>query len=169
MYGTPLRKNVDKVKRRLVFESEQSIQSTKALQEDDSITQLTARMAQAYIEKATTVNIVFFLGYRHPHHTGADYYCRDCIEIELNYTIKDEDESKYISSGEKPLIQFTRDDHQDKSNYCARCEIPLYKLVDEQCRLLSPSSRRQRKLFNRRKRYGHRVGGISRSTKRRRN
>lgn len=169
MYGTTFRDKVNKVRRRLVFETVQSIQPTNIKQKDDSIAQLTTRMAQAHIEEATTVNIVFFLGYRHPHHTSNDYYCRDCIEIELGYTIEQEDESKYISTGEKPLIQFTRDDHQDKSNYCARCEIPLYDLVNEQCRLSSPSSKRQRKLFNRRKRYGHRVGGISRSTRRQRN
>lgn len=169
MHGTSLRDQVrvNKVKRRLVFEEDDvsTVHTTKALRKDDSSEQHTPSMAQAHIEKVNSEVSVFFLGYRHPHWSRQQFWCADCIDQALGYTINTNDDHLYISSGEKPLSQFTDKDHQDKSNYCATCEVPLYDIVNEQCRQFNPTSNKWRQRFLNKRQYGLRGGGTSQSTK----
>lgn len=116
-------------------------------------------MAQALVTEQINNIEVQFIGYRHPHDHGL-YYCNECIHIILGYILLQADEPAYISVGFKKAIQFTLDDHRDRFNFCGRCIKPLYKLVDAECRLSSPTSRQWRKLFQKRRRYGPRAGGI---------
>lgn len=116
-------------------------------------------MAQATItEQINNIEVEFF-GYRHPHDDGL-YYCYKCIDIILGYTLLKEEENSYITIGFKKAVQFSLNDHRDRFNFCGRCVRPLYRLVDAECRLFSPTSRLWRKLFQRRRRYGPRAGGI---------
>lgn len=172
MYGTPLRKDLDKVRRRLVFETEQPIQSSSIVSENNTIKQLTTSMAEAYVEATASKDVVLFLGYRHPDHVFPEknicpntYYCISCIDAEVGYEIEREDESKYLSVGEISLEQFDDKLQQHQSNYCGCCKTPLYKLADARCRRSRPTSNKWRKRFLKNKHYGLRGGGISRSTK----
>lgn len=161
MLRTPRRELLDKVRRRLAFETVEPILTSKIVFKENPSRSGTSSMAQSYVEQNCAQYIVFFLGYRNPHYFENKYFCANCIDIELGFELKQEDEHKYISSGEKPLEQFTDDDHRDKSNYCFTCYTPLYELkVNEQCQHSRPTSNKWRQRFNKRRHYGLRGGGI---------
>lgn len=164
MYGTSQRKNLEKVRRRLVFDSVEPVQPSTSVSQDDLRGRLNQRMAQAYVDTTATEEVVFFLGYRNPLHTGSIFYCCNCIDEDVGFDIS-ERETDYIVTGEKNLSQFTDKDHQDESNYCYTCQIPLYDLVNEQCRLSRPTSNKWRQRFQKKRQYGLRGGGTSRSTR----
>lgn len=163
MYRTPLQSRRDKVRRRLVFDEVSTIHTPKTVSQDNSSGRPNKRMAQAYVDTTATQEIVFFFGYRNPLHTGNIFYCCNCIDENVGFNIS-ERETDYIVTGEKKLSQFTDKDHQDESNYCDTCQTPLYDLVNEQCRLSRPTSNKWRLRFQKKKQYGLRGGGSSRST-----
>jgi hypothetical protein len=178
MYRTPQRqiKNVDKVRRRLVFEDNniQALYSEKVVPKNIDIEQSCASMASAYVEANRTEFVIFFLGYRDPQAKAEDpYFCARCIDSAVQVCITEENETKYICTGEKRYDQFTRDQYRDQSNYCGSCNVALFELkqnikpIGEGCltprkRQSSVISNRQRKRFNKNRRYGPRAGGTSR-------
>ncbi len=162
LHRTPKRSEINKVRRRLVFEEIQPVQSSKIVCKDNKREQYKAPMAEAFVEKNCSEYVVFFLGYRHPHHCAQTYYCSRCIDDAVGYQIKEEDERHYITTGEKSLIQFTDEDHQSKSNYCVTCLTPLYEIkVNEQCQHSRPTSNKWLQRFHKRRHYGLRGGGFS--------
>lgn len=159
MYRATLPKDLAKVRRRLVFEEKRTVQTEDVVSENSLLVSNSNSMAQAFVD--TKQDVVFFLGYRSSPIQKTPYYCADCIDSVLGFELKAPLEYQYISTGEKPLTQFTSEDFRDKSNYCAQCRVPLYDLkhVDEQCQHSKPSSSKQRQHFRQRKRSGLQHGG----------
>jgi len=159
MHRATLSKNLEKVRRRLVFTDESTIHTKTSVGEHSKTVQSNTRMAQAYVETVKPLDVVFFLGYRNPHNNSSVFYCANCIDAELGFELLPSEETKYLCSGEKLLEQFTDKDHLDKSNYCATCEVPLYDLKEE-CQHSRPTLKKWRNRFQKKKHYGLRGGGI---------
>lgn len=159
MHRATLSKNLEKIRKRLVFTDEATFYTKRTIDKNSETLQSNSRMAQAYVETIKPLDVVFFLGYKNPHNNNKKFFCSSCIDIELGFELLPSEEHKYLYTGEKLLEQFTDDDHRDKSNYCAACEVPLYDLKEE-CQHSRPTLKKWRNRFKKKKHYGLRGGGI---------
>jgi len=70
-------------------------------------------------------SIVWFFAYCIQE--GGPYYCGDCFEIGTGTSLTIENETKYISTGEKEALDFSKSEARDPLNHCYLCKIKLYK------------------------------------------
>lgn len=87
------------------------------------------------------------------------YYCITCFEKKY-LEVTEKNEHLYLSVYFKNLSQFTDNCHRDKSNYCATCTVPLYKIDERTCQHSSPTSNKWLQRFQTNRLYGLQGGGI---------